>query len=43
MKKTGDDEDTKIKANPAENKDKTNFSFSIDSSKYQSFIDEIVI
>lgn len=38
MKKTGDDEETKMKANP-ENK----ANFSIDNSKYQSFVDEIVI
>ena len=37
MKKTGDEEEIKLKTNP-ENKS----NFSIDSSKYQSFIDEIV-
>lgn len=38
MKKTGDDEDSKIKGNQA------NFSnFQLDTSKYQTFVDEIVI
>jgi hypothetical protein len=40
MKKTGDDEETKIKANPNAN---ANANFSLDTSKYQSFIDEVVI
>ena len=38
MKKTGDEEEIKMKASP-ENKS----NFSIDTSKYQTFVDEIVI
>ena len=39
MKKPVDDEEAKMKANPPENK----ANFLIDNSKYQSFVDEIVI
>jgi hypothetical protein len=38
MKKTGDEEEIKTKANP-ENK----ANFFLDASKYQTFVDEIVI
>jgi hypothetical protein len=38
MKKTGDEEEIKIKASP---ENKANFTF--DATKYQSFVDEIVI
>lgn len=37
MKKTGEDEETKTKSNP-----ESKLGFSLDMSKYQNFIEEVV-